>query len=57
MYTVGVILDMLCFCARGTPLPDYHVLIAQSFLLQSWISYLTEKALQTHCWFLSAMVI
>ena len=57
MYTVGVVLDMLCFCVRGTPLPAYHVLIAQSFLLQSWLSFFTEKALQTHCWFLSAMVV
>jgi peptidoglycan/LPS O-acetylase OafA/YrhL len=57
MYAVGVVLDMLCFCARGTPLPGYHVLFAQSFLLQSWMSYFTEKALQSHCWFLSAMVI
>ena len=39
MYAIGVVLDMLCFCFRGTKLPDYQVLIAQSFLLQSWVSF------------------
>jgi peptidoglycan/LPS O-acetylase OafA/YrhL len=57
MYAIGVILDMVVFLARGSTLPDYHILIGQSFLVQSWVSYLTENALQSHCWFLSAMVI
>jgi len=57
MYAIGVILDMIAFVARGSRLPAYHILISQSFMLQSWISYLTENALQNHCWFLSAMVV
>ena len=57
MYAIGVVLDMVAYLARGSPLPAYYVLIAQSFLLQGWVSYLTEKSLQTHTWFLSAMVV
>ena len=57
MYAIGVLLDMACYWVRGSELPDYYILVAQSFLLQSWVPYFTEKSLQVHCWFLSAMVI
>ena len=57
MYAVGVVLDMMAFIAKGQPLPDFSVLIAQSFLLQAWYTEWAEKALQQHCWFLSAMVM
>jgi len=36
--------------------PCIQALVAQSFLVQAWWPGWTEQALQSHCWFLSAMV-
>jgi len=38
-------------------MPPLNVLIAQSFLVQAWWPGWTELSLQSHCWFLSAMVV
>ena len=33
---------------------EWPTLFAESFLMQSWLPYFTENAMQMHCWFLSA---
>jgi len=37
--------------------PSAAVLVAQSFLAQAWVPQWTEHSLQSHCWFLSCMVV
>ena len=57
MYSFGVFVSMLIVVFRNLNLPGYDVLIAQSYLMQSWVPLWTEEALLSHCWFLSNMVI
>lgn len=57
MYSFGVFLSMLIVVLRKLALPGYDVLIAQSYLLQSWVPLWVEEALLSHCWFLSNMVV
>ncbi|CAL1139698.1 unnamed protein product, partial [Cladocopium goreaui] len=42
---------------RGNIYTEWPTLLAQSFLMQAWVPYFTENALQMHCWFLSCMVV
>ena len=39
------------------PTPSAPCLLAQTLLMQAWVPWLTEHALQMHCWFLSCMVV
>ena len=57
MYSFGVLLSMLIVVLSNLKLPGYDVLIAQSYLMQSWVPLWTEHALLSHCWFLSNMVV
>ena len=57
MYAFGILLTMLIRLLKGSKLPGVDVLIAQSFLLQSWVPVWTEKTLLSQCWFLSNLVV
>ncbi|KAK3253314.1 hypothetical protein CYMTET_37437 [Cymbomonas tetramitiformis] len=57
MYAFGVFLALLVKIADSKSLPDTWILALQSVLLQSWVPQATENALQTHCWFLSSMLL
>ena len=57
MYAFGVILTMVIRLGKNAKLPGFDVLIAQSYLLQSWIPILTERALLSQCWFLSNLIV
>ena len=58
MYVVGLVLSLLTFFIDGrtSRLPEWYELGAQGLLLQSWLPWLTEQTIQTHCWFLSTLV-
>jgi len=56
LYALSLIPAIVIAKALGS-VPSVQVLIAQSFLVQAWWPGWTEQALQTHCWFLSAMVV
>jgi len=57
VYAFTVVLALIIRMVRGAKLPSVDVLLAQSYLLQSWIPIWTEQALQTQCWFLSNMIL
>lgn len=57
MYAFGVFLTAMIRIGKDVELPGYDILIAQSFLTQSWIPLWTEQALLSQCWFLSNLVI
>ena len=55
-YALGVLLAFLVDWWRDKPLPPWYVAAAQGLLAQAWLPWFPEKAVQLHCWFLSAMV-
>jgi len=57
VYAFSVVFSLIIRMKRGADLPNAMVLIAQSFLLQTWIPLWTEKALQGQCWFLSNLIL
>jgi len=57
MYAFGLFLTMILRVAQDLKLPRYDTLIAQSFLMQSWIPVWTENAFLSQCWFLSNLII
>mmetsp|Transcript_27935 Transcript_27935/g.41247 ORF Transcript_27935/g.41247 Transcript_27935/m.41247 type:complete len:1849 (+) Transcript_27935:56-5602(+) len=56
-YAFGILLTLILRIVRDKNLPRYDTLIAQSFLIQSWIPVWTENALLLQCWFLSNLVV
>jgi len=57
LYLLGVCISLLTLADRGklfTVRPS--ALLSQVFLLQAWLPSETEHALQSQCWFLSAIV-
>mmetsp|Transcript_120371 Transcript_120371/g.286015 ORF Transcript_120371/g.286015 Transcript_120371/m.286015 type:complete len:1363 (-) Transcript_120371:278-4366(-) len=57
LYAISLIPAFIMQKSFGTMTAEWPTLLAQSFLLQAWWPTLTESALQTHCWFLSCMVV
>jgi peptidoglycan/LPS O-acetylase OafA/YrhL len=57
MYAFGIVLSVIIRLFKSSKLPGVDVLIAQSFLLQSWVPVWTEKTLLSQCWFLSNLVV
>jgi hypothetical protein len=51
------LLPAIALAKYADKVPSISVLVAQSFLVQAWWPGFTEHALQSHCWFLSAMVV
>jgi peptidoglycan/LPS O-acetylase OafA/YrhL len=56
LYAVGLLVAFVMAKMTDT-CPDWHVIAAQALLLQSFFPTITELALQSHCWFLSALVL
>ena len=57
MYALGLMLVAVTRAADGRSLPESWILTIQAWLLQSFVPNATEKALQAHCWFLSALML
>ena len=57
IYALGLVLVEVTRAAGGRSLPESWILTIQAWLLQSFVPNATEKALQAHCWFLSALVL
>ena len=57
MYAVGLLLSALVRIGADRELPKAGYLVPQAFLVQSWLPWLTEQGLASHCWFLSCMVV
>jgi len=59
-YAVTLLVALIVRCAKaaalGARLPDWWILSSQGLLMQAWVPWLTEDALQSHCWFLSCLV-
>jgi hypothetical protein len=55
LYAMGLFLTFGVELYRGQ-MPSGGVLVAQTWLLQAWVPYLADKALLTHCWFISCIV-
>ena len=41
---------------RGVRLPEWYMVASQGLLAQSWLPWTSEDTVQSHCWFLSALV-
>ena len=56
LYAVGLVLSEGFLMAASNTVPKWYVLLSQATLTQSWVPWVTEKTIQLHCWFLSAMI-
>lgn len=56
LYAAGLLLALLVQVSFGRRLPSWYSLASQGLLVQAWVPWLTERTIQLHCWFLSAMV-
>jgi peptidoglycan/LPS O-acetylase OafA/YrhL len=56
LYAVGLLVAFVMAKMTDT-CPDWHVIAAQALLLQSFFPTITELTLQSHCWFLSALIL
>ena len=55
MYALGLVVATAVTVSRGRPLPYWYESAAQYALVQSWVPWLAETPLQTHCWFISCL--
>ena len=56
MYAIGLFLALLIRFWKTSPLPEWYMVASQGVLAQSFLPWLPEDTVQSHCWFLSALV-